>query len=203
MMRAWPIAAVVGLVILVGGAILLVRAPPQQKFIEYRMDDPQDAPIAIAAGGDGIIWFTIDHADAIGRLRDGRVERLATSSRNIEPLGLAVAADGSAWYTDIATRAIARVSHAGEIARFTLDTPIARLARLAIAPDGAVWFADPTGYGMTKLNDGVFSRRAIWRCGDRRRHRLGDAAERQSAAANCCRRHGDDLRSAARRRGAN
>ena len=161
MMRAWPIAAVVGLVILVGGAILLVRAPPQQKFIEYRMDDPQDAPIAIAAGGDGIIWFTIDHADAIGRLRDGRVERLATSSRNIEPLGLAVAADGSAWYTDIATRAIARVSHAGEIARFTLDTPIARLARLAIAPDGAVWFADPTGYGMTKLNDGVFTRHRI------------------------------------------
>jgi len=154
-------AAVLGTAVLAGGAFLLARAFPEEKFVEYRMDEPQDAPIAIAAGADGSIWFTIDHADAIGRLRDGRIERLPTSSRNIEPLGLAVAADGSAWYTDLAARAIARVSGAGEIARFALDTPIARLGRLAIAPDGAVWFADPTGYGITRLKDGVFSRHQI------------------------------------------
>ena len=154
-------AVVLGVTVLTGGALLLVRAIPEEKFVEYRMDQPQDAPIAIAAGNDGSIWFTIDHADAIGRVRNGHVERLPTSSRNIEPLGLAVAADGSAWYTDLAARAIARVSTAGEIARFVLDTPIARLGRLAIAPDGAVWFADPTGYGMTRLKDGVFTRYQI------------------------------------------
>ena len=58
-------------------------------------------------------------------------------------------------------RAIARISSVGEIARFALDTPIARLGRLAIAPDGAAWFADPTGYGMTRLKDGVFTRHQI------------------------------------------
>ncbi len=142
------LAAVLGIAVLAGGALLLVRAVPEQKFVEYRMSEPQDAPIAIAAGTDGSIWFTIDHADAVGRLRNGRVERLPTSSRNIEPLGLAVAADGSAWYTDLGARAIARIDSVGEIARFVLDTPIARLGRLAIAPDGAAWFADPTGYGF-------------------------------------------------------
>src|SRR5215510_9864232 len=152
------LAAALGIAILAAGALLLVRAAPQKKFVEYRMDEPQDAPIAIAAGIDGSIWFTIDHADAIGRLRNGRIERLLTSSRNIEPLGLAVAADGSAWYTDLAARAIAHVNSSGEITRFVLDTPIARLGRLAIAPDGAAWFADPTGYGVTRLKDGVFSR---------------------------------------------
>jgi len=154
-------AVVLGVTVLTGGALLLVRAIPEEKFVEYRMDQPQDAPIAIAAGNDGSIWFTIDHADAIGRVRNGHVERLPTSSRNIEPLGLAVAADGSAWYTDLAARAIARISSVGEIARFVLDTPIARLGRLAIAPDGAAWFADPTGYAMTRLKDGVFTRYQI------------------------------------------
>jgi virginiamycin B lyase len=159
--RIGALAAVLGIAVLAGAALLLARAVPEEKFVEYRMSEPQDAPIAIAAGADGSIWFTIDHADAIGRLRNGRIERLPTSSRNIEPLGLAVAADGSAWYTDLAARAIAHISSAGEIARFVLDTPITRLGRLAIAPDGATWFADPTGYGMTRLKDGVFSRYQI------------------------------------------
>ena len=156
-------AVVFGIIVIVltGSALLLARAIPEEKFVEYRMSEPQDAPIAIAAGNDGSIWFTIDHADAIGRVRDGRVERLPTSSRNIEPLGLAIATDGSAWYTDLAARAIVRISSDGEIARFVLDTPIARLGRLAIAPDGAAWFADSTGYGMTRLKDGVFTRYQI------------------------------------------
>ena len=166
MIRAWLLtprilAAVVGIAALAAGALVLIRTFPGQRFVEYRMDEPQDAPIAIAAGSDGSIWFTIDHASAIGRLRNGQIERLPTSSSNIEPLGLAVAADGSAWYTDLAGRAIARISSAGEISRFVLDTPIARLGRLAIAPDGAAWFADPTGYGMTRLKDGVFTRHQI------------------------------------------
>jgi virginiamycin B lyase len=160
-LRIATIAAVLGISVLGGGALLLVRVIPEDKFVEYRMGEPQDAPIAIAAGTDGSIWFTIDHSDAIGRVRNGRIERLPTSSRNIEPLGLAVAADGSAWYTDLAARAIAHINSVGEIARFVLDTPITRLGRLAIAPDGAAWFADQTGYGLTRLKDGVFTRYQI------------------------------------------
>jgi virginiamycin B lyase len=155
------LAAVLALAILAGGAFFLLRTGPVAKFVEYRMDQPDDEPIAIAAGADDSVWFTIDHADAVGRVRDGHVERLPTASRNIEPLGLAAAADGSAWYTDLAARAIAHIGADGKIERFVLDTPIARLGRLAIAPDGAVWFADPTGYGMTRLKDGAFSRYQI------------------------------------------
>jgi virginiamycin B lyase len=154
-------AVVLGIAVLGGGALLLLRAIPEEKFVEYRMAEPQDAPIAIAAGTDGSVWFTIDHAETIGRVRNGHVEQLPTSNRNVEPLGLAVADDGSAWYTDLSARAIARISSAGEIAQFVLDTPIARLGRLAIASDGAAWFADPTGYGLTRLKDGVFTRYQI------------------------------------------
>lgn len=152
---------VLGIIVVAGCALLLARVIPEQKFVEYRMADPHDAPIAIAAGTDGSVWFTIDHANTIGRFRGGRIERLPTSSRNVEPLGLAVGPDGSAWYTDLPARAIARISSVGEIARFVLDTPITRLGRLAIAPDGALWFADQTGYGVTRLQDGAFTRHQI------------------------------------------
>ena len=57
--------------------------------------------MAIAAAPDGTIWFTIEQAESIGRVRGGRIDRLRTPGRNFEPLGLAVAADGSAWYSDI------------------------------------------------------------------------------------------------------
>ena len=194
--------------VLAGGALLLVRSVPKEKFIEYRMGEPQDAPIAIAAGPDGSVWFTIDHADAIGRLRDGHVERLPVSNRSIEPLGLAVAADGSAWYTDPAARAITRVSSAGDVERFVLDTPIARLGRLTIAPDGAAWFADLTGYGVTRLKDGVFTRhqiesregRTLRDRSDGRWRRVGNAAKRQPAVPGSRRWGRQDIRPAARRR---
>jgi virginiamycin B lyase len=160
--RALVMAAAVGLFALAGtSAALMYKRAFTANFVEYRMTDPRDAPIAIAAAADGTVWFTIDHADAIGRVQGHRIERLPTGGRNIEPTGLAVAADGSAWYTDMAARAVARISNAGEISRFTLATPIARLGRLAIAPDGAVWFADSTEISVTRLKDGVFTHHAI------------------------------------------
>src|SRR5215207_9049351 len=152
--RSWLIAVLLGVAVLaVTGLSSMRGSAPVAAFVEHRMSDPQEAPIAIAAAADGTIWFTIDHADAIGRIRNGRVERLPTQGRNIEPVGLAVAADGSAWFTDIAARSVARVDGSGAVARFALDTPIVRLGRFAIAPDGALWFAELTGSSVTRLKD--------------------------------------------------
>ena len=76
----------------------------------------------------------------------------------MEPVGLAVDADGAAWYTDPTEVLISRIVPSGEIKSFPLGTPIARLGRLAVAPDGAVWFAESTAYGFTRLKDGVLTR---------------------------------------------
>jgi len=99
-----------------------VRALTEEKFVEYRMSER--AGMRRSRLRRALTAALVHHrpADAIGRLRNGRVERLPTSSRNNEPLGLAVAADGSAWYTDLAARAIARVSSVARCARFVLDT---------------------------------------------------------------------------------
>jgi virginiamycin B lyase len=112
------ICAALALALLGGaGMRLLWGAAPVARFVEYRMPGPHDGPMAIAAAADGTVWFTIDQADAIGRVRGGRLELLPTPGRNYEPLGLAVAADGSAWYTDIKAGAVMRISPSGEVAQ--------------------------------------------------------------------------------------
>jgi virginiamycin B lyase len=156
------IVAVLAIVVVVAAAWLLLRgAAPSVRFVEYPMSDPQDAPMTIAAALDGTMWFTIGQAESIGRVRSGRVDRLRTPGRNFEPLGLAVAADGSAWYTDIERGAVMQMSPAGEVSPFPIDSAIVRLARLAIGPDGTVWFADITGGGITSLKDGAFTEHEI------------------------------------------
>jgi virginiamycin B lyase len=148
------------LVAVLGGAAVWLARPDRSagRFVEYRMPQPLDTPIAIAAAADGTIWFTIDLAAAIGRVRDGHLERLSLPRNNVEPIGLAVGPDGSAWYTDNSSRAISRITPAGEISTFPLGTPIVRLGRLAVSPLGAVWFAEATGYSITRLKDGEITR---------------------------------------------
>lgn len=153
--------AVVALILVIA-AVLFWRMRggqgPGGDFVEYPMTIASDIPTAVAAGPDGTVWFTIGFADAVGMIRDGKLQRLPKSKKNVEPVGLAVDADGAAWYIDPTEVLISRIVPSGEIKSFPLGTPIARLGRLAVAPDGAVWFAESTAYGFTRLKDGVLTR---------------------------------------------
>ena len=122
------------------------------------MVETQDTPVAVAAAADGSVWFTIDGAAALGRVRDGEVDRLPKPGKSLDPLGVAAAPDGSVWYTDVAAGVVSQMTQDGEVASFAIDTPIVRLGRLAIAPDGAAWFAEPSAYSITRLADGEFTR---------------------------------------------
>ena len=127
-------------------------------FVEYPMTVASDIPTTVAVGPDDTVWFTIGFADAVGMIRDGKLQRLPKNRKSVEPVGLAVDKDGGAWFTDPTEVLISRILPSGEIKSFPLGTPIARLGRLAIAPDGAVWFAESTAYGFTRLKDGVLTR---------------------------------------------
>ena len=125
------------------------------------MQSARDIPTAIAAAADGSIWFTIDFANAVGRVQDGKVIRLSKPTQNLEPVGLAVAPDGSAWYTDAPAKRVSRMTPGGELTSVTLETPIARLGGIAVAPDGAIWFAEASAYSITRLKDGQLQRHVI------------------------------------------
>ncbi len=155
--------AAAAIVALAGGYAYWQYGPtPKSEFAEYAMQEKTDIPTALAIAPDGSVWFTMDSANALGRLRDGKLERVITGKRNnVEPIGLGVDGNGVVWYTDALDQAIASISPDGKLASFPLDTAIARLGRLAVAPDGAIWFAEGTAYSITRLKDGKLTRYEI------------------------------------------
>src|SRR2546425_2498344 len=159
--RVWLVLAALLLVAAVATVLWRLEPWSESGLIEYPMLIRTDIPTAVAVAPDGAVWFTIEFSDAIGVLRNGRIQRLPKGTQNLEPLGLAVDAQGAAWYTDAPARVISRVSPDGAIKSFPLATPIARLGRLAVAPDGAVWFTDATTLSITRLKNGVFTRHDI------------------------------------------
>lgn len=155
--RLW--LAVAALAVFAGLAAIWRLAPrAAPEFVEYRTPVSTDIPTALAPASNGAVWFTIEMSDAIGVIRNGKLERLSKKTANLEPLGLAVDAEGRAWYTDAPLRAISAMSPDGAIRSFPLGTPVVRLGRLAVGPDGAVWFADATTASVTRLKDGAFTR---------------------------------------------
>jgi virginiamycin B lyase len=154
--------AVIVLVVLT--AAIAACGGPKSDFVEYAMLEKTDMPTALAIAPDGAVWFTLDFAPAIGRIRDGKVERILLGNgkrNNVEPLGLGVDAGGTIWYTDPLDQAIAGITPGGETKKYSLETPIARLGRLTVAPDGAVWFSEGTAYSITRLKDGKVTRNVI------------------------------------------
>jgi len=160
--RAWLVlVAALGLAAAVALFALRASPPGSVSFEELRLPGGADTPVAIAAARDGTIWFTLDSSTAPGRLRNGQLEKVPKGVESLEPLGLAVDAEGRAWYTEAPTQAIARASPDGKIDTFALATPIAQLGRLSVGPDGAVWFAEPSVMSVTRLKDGRFTRHVV------------------------------------------
>lgn len=162
--RAWLVlVAALGLAAAVALFALRAGPPGSVAFEELRLPGGADTPVAIAAAPDGTIWFTLDSSAALGRLRNGQLEKVPKGVESVEPLGLAVDTEGRAWYTEAPTQAIARASPDGKIDTFALGTPIAQLGRLSVGPDGAVWFAEPTVMSVTRLKDGRLTRHVVGR----------------------------------------
>lgn len=160
--RLWLTAlSIIAVAVASGAAAWWTLQPHKPAFVEYPMTVATDIPTAIATAPDGTAWFSIDFSDAIGMVRNGKVERLSKGSRNAEPIGLGVDAAGNAWLADPPAVAIQRVAPNGEIRSFPLGTPIARLGRLTVAPDGGVWFAESTAFSITRLKDGELKRHEI------------------------------------------
>ena len=96
---------VIALGLVAAVALFVLRPGPSGSvaFEELKLPSRADVPVAIAAARDGTIWFTLDSSTALGRLRNGQLEKVAKGVESIEPLGLAVDAEGRAWYTEAPT----------------------------------------------------------------------------------------------------
>jgi virginiamycin B lyase len=158
----WAAVAAAVVFAIAGGGDLAWRSSriSAGSFQEFRLA-ASDIPVGIAPSPDGAVWFTLEGSDAIGILRNGKVEKLAKGQESMEPLGLAVDAGGRAWYTEAPRQRISRASPDGTITSFGLATPVARLGRLAIAPGGDVWFAETSLVSVTHLKEGRLTRHVV------------------------------------------
>ena len=142
--RRWSRA--LGLAVLAGAAAALLPGVwSRARFVEYPMAQSEHMPVAVAAAADGTVWFTIDGAAAIGRVRDGRRRAAAEAGQEHRA---ARTCRGARWQRLVhrhrGQQQVSRMTPSGAVSSVPIDTPIVRLGRLAVAPDGAVWFAEAT-----------------------------------------------------------
>jgi len=106
----------------------------------------------VAAGADGVVWYTAQRSGHLGRLdpATGKVE-LVPLGRGAAPHGVVIGPDGAPWVTDSGTNAIVRVDPKTRAVK-SWALPEARsyvnLNTLTFDRRGRVWFTGQNGvYG--------------------------------------------------------
>lgn len=78
---------------------------------EITLPTARSIPMAIAAAPDGVLWFTEQGSNQIGRITTaGALQEYPDSIDNSGLLAIAVAADGSVWFTQLGPNVIGQLT---------------------------------------------------------------------------------------------
>ena len=147
-----------GMAAAVGAVLALAHAASAAEIQEYPVPDGAH-PHDVAPAADGGVWYTAQHAGALGWLdpATGATRHIALGDRS-SPHGVIVGADGAAWVTDSGLNALVRVEPATDAvtvfplpegsAYANLNTPVFDAA-------GVLWFTGQAGiYGRLDPAEG-------------------------------------------------
>jgi virginiamycin B lyase len=93
----------------------------------------------------GILWFTVQNANHIGRLdpKTGEIKLLTPPTAKSRPYGMAINSKGIVFAVQFGTNSVAAVDPATlKITEFKLPDAAARPRRIAITSDDIVWYTD-------------------------------------------------------------
>jgi virginiamycin B lyase len=113
---------------------------------------PGGGPHDVAAGDDGMVWYTAQRSGQLGRLdpKTGKVDLIPLGS-GAAPHGVIMGPDGAAWVTEGGTNAIVRVDpKTREVKRWPLPESrgYVNLNTAAFDKRGRIWFTGQNGvYG--------------------------------------------------------
>jgi virginiamycin B lyase len=152
---------VVGATLLIGaltlsGALIARAEIEVDSFRVPRGSHPHD----VAPTADGAVWYTAQHAGALGRLdpATGQTRQIPLGERS-KPHSVVVGPDGALWVSDGGLNAILRVDPASEqVTTFALPSwrPFANLHNLAFDRAGMLWFTGQVGvYGRLDPQTGT------------------------------------------------
>jgi virginiamycin B lyase len=122
-------------------AVGTVRSPAEEIVIREYPVPPGSHPHDVAPAPDGGVWYTAQHAAALGRLdpKTGTTRHIPLGPGS-SPHGVIVGPDGAPWVTDSGRNAILRVDPASE--------------KISVHPL-------PKGRGGVNLNTAAFDKRGI------------------------------------------
>lgn len=132
-----------------------VAAADMRRFKVPSGEHPHD----IAPAPDGTVWYTAQHAGALGRL-DPKTGKIVTVplGGNSAPHGVIVGPDGNAWVTDSGLNAMVKVdAKTHKVTAYPLpkDVVYANLNTAAFDTKGTLWFTGQSGfYGRLDIATG-------------------------------------------------
>src|SRR5258708_243038 len=113
---------------------------------EYRTPDPgaeePDTPIFDA---NGIVWFTVQGGNFVGRLdpKTGEVKLAKSPTPRSRPYGIRVNSKGVPFFVEFGANKVASIEPATmAIREYELPDAASRPRRMSITSDDAIWYTD-------------------------------------------------------------
>jgi len=110
------------------------------------MPDPEAKdPHTLIFDRQGILWFTLQNSNRIGRLdpHSGEIKFLTPPTPKSRPYGMALDSRDNLFVVQFGVHKVARVDpKTHEIREYQLPDPAARPRRVAITGDDQVWYTD-------------------------------------------------------------
>lgn len=107
------------------------------------------AATATVAGAAGQRWLASGEA---GLTTDGKVQAVVLPNANSGPTTVAIAPDGSVWFTESSGNRIGRFNaDGGGLKEYPLPQPNSSPRIIALGADGNMWFSEHTGNRMGRI----------------------------------------------------
>jgi len=118
---------------------------------QFPIPTAASAPIGIASGPDGNLWFTEAGANNIGRITPGGAfTEFPIPMPASQPQAIASGPDGNLWFTQPGVDNIGSITPAGVITEFP-TTVGSEPFSIASGPDGNLWFTELTNNSIGRI----------------------------------------------------
>src|SRR5258708_1663244 len=120
--------------------------PAPGAVTEHRMPDTAARdPHTPIFDRDGILWFTVQAGNFVGRLdpKSGEVKLVPSPTPRSRPYGILVNLKNVPFWVEFGSNKVASIDRdTMAIREYALPDPASRPRRIAITPDDAVWYTD-------------------------------------------------------------
>lgn len=134
----------------------IVPGPVQVSMQSFQVLTPGSRPHDPLATRDGMLWYTGQMTDMLGRVnpRTGEVKEFPVKTRMSGPHGLMEDRDGNIWYTANGGGHIGKLDpRTGQVTEYPMPDPEVRDPHtLLIANDGVIWFTAQNANRVGRLD---------------------------------------------------